>query len=526
MNEGFSSVIPVPNPEERLTELKERLDRIFAFTVEFEDLANIDSYIDSLITETTDVVEGLRAFYAANHPEVTDVQEQEDRALSLVGYDNVPNVLDLLADIKDLLGTKIPHVLAEQIPEVITPPDTAKEASPRDSNEDADRNLIPRLKMLLYIVMHDCGVAAAELNLRRGSVNKSMVRKEPYYSLTVESLNRQVIVCDEEGNRTDIFDTSTDEYKRLGKETIDGYTKFEKTAYGNAFPGSHVSLHFSKKWPSRIYTHLTSPLPLQTGEDTTVLERPRILDTITRRTDMTDFYVDEHGEKWGSRVALAESISARKLSMNPNFIELLETLPYQIIRAGNNTVKSYGRTAVISAMKEHPVLSAYFRKADETKFYTDESGEKWGSTRTLCENITSGAAANNPLLVKLFKLLPTQKILVGSNFADGYKYSDVRRAILEVEELAFYLRKADESRFYTDEQGERWGSRKALADALSSNPDALNKSLFYQRLLQKLTSQKILVAPAKPDAYKLSEVLEAMKNDRHLSRYLKPEMAS
>ena len=66
----------------------------------------------------------------------------------------------------------------------------------------------PKLENLLFVLMNDFGIDPDDseaVSIIRGSVNPNMMREEPYYQVTVPGIDKVILVCQEYGNATFVF---------------------------------------------------------------------------------------------------------------------------------------------------------------------------------------------------------------------------------------------------------------------------------------------------------------------------------
>lgn len=132
----------------------------------------------------------------------------EDMAFAYFGLGNVESILDHIvqkATELDTIDSIISQVQSEKtvfIPSVAQQP----EGLGGEFNEMA---IVPRLKTLLFILQNEFDVDVVDLaehDIRMGSVKPGMMRKTAYCSVDIPLLNKTVLVCDEEGNVTFVFD--------------------------------------------------------------------------------------------------------------------------------------------------------------------------------------------------------------------------------------------------------------------------------------------------------------------------------
>ncbi|MFC1615997.1 hypothetical protein ACFL21_02560 [Patescibacteria group bacterium] len=128
------------------------------------------------------VLDGLRE----EHPEITvNFEETENREQRL-----------------ETLIDKIPLIKLKQ---TLVPPDEQEMNLGEGTNEFEKRALIPRTRLALE-VLEDLDVELCECKIFVGKNSKNMVRQLSYKMIVVYKLNKLILICDEEDNRTFVID--------------------------------------------------------------------------------------------------------------------------------------------------------------------------------------------------------------------------------------------------------------------------------------------------------------------------------
>ncbi len=137
--------------------------------------------------------------------------ERENSALRYYHLGDIETILDHLADVSEQIRS-IDDVIAsaEYADEVITPPDFGGEVVVGQRGRAFEtKQSIPRLKTLLFILSNEFNLDITreeDVRITGGALNSGMIRKLSYYTVEVPSLNRTVLVCDEEQNVTFVLD--------------------------------------------------------------------------------------------------------------------------------------------------------------------------------------------------------------------------------------------------------------------------------------------------------------------------------
>ncbi|MEI6296527.1 MAG: hypothetical protein WCO84_02655, partial [bacterium] len=471
-------------------------------------------------------------------------QEQKDRALEEVGLGNVHAVLDKIQAIKKLLIEEIPVLIKTKIDEVITPPGVGLEIKKGDAvvGNYKEKEMVPRLKMLLFLLVNDCHQEIANIEIIEGISSKNTVRKEPYVAVNIPGLSRMVVVCDEEGNRTDVFDTSHPQFKTLGMKDVLALTKEEKNDYGQKNPGSHIAIRYSDLWSDNIYKLITEKLPTKKTQlefEEEKATRPPTLE-IVFKADKDGFYHDGKGGRWGSVARICTEFFSNGTSMYKSVFNDLwskqKKIRILLPRGGTRDgLDGFEIESVKKAMIEDPKLSVYFRRADGVSgIYIDSENKKWASLNKIYKLIGKKMHGNDKF-VGVVKSLPNIQVLYDSNFAPSYDLDVVKEALSRYPEFKQYSEKLKEpfsvikveipktdkkTKIYTDQQGRRWGSLSRIGEEFFSN-----KKLLYEERFRKFIKQqskiKILARNKTVDAFDIDLVKKLMMEDPEMSKYFK-----
>ena len=98
---------------------------------------------------------------------------------------------------------------ANEASDVFVPPDSAPVPKATGSGTGMEKKgKQPKLENLLFVLMNDFGIDPDDpeaVSIVRGSVNTNMMREEPYYQVTVPGIDKVILVCQEYGNATFVF---------------------------------------------------------------------------------------------------------------------------------------------------------------------------------------------------------------------------------------------------------------------------------------------------------------------------------
>ena len=223
---------------------------------------NIAAYAGEALTDLVSVVENAVTSYDTQPTLAANGIERERAALYYYGLDpsSIEETLDHIADVAgDIIrmGDLVARLTADGI-HVITPPDSSDTRITPGNSSFEVKGIVPRIQTILLILEKSFGVDLEDehqLKFIPGTITDNMMRRVPYHVLDIPKLNRVINACDEEGNRTFVFDRNillergitADVLKDMTKEQIKGLLKEEATIghdliYTHLFVENMVSL--------------------------------------------------------------------------------------------------------------------------------------------------------------------------------------------------------------------------------------------------------------------------------------------
>lgn len=179
-------------------------------------LENTDTYVDDALGAVINLVEGVVAEYDAQSGAEwqqlgeANGKEREDAALKHFGLEDVEAILRHLV-YKASQFAVIDRVIAQanKSSDVFVPPDSAPVPQATGSGTGMEKKgKQPKLKNLLVMLKSEFGIDPDDpeaVSIVRGSVNPNMMREEPYYQVTVPGIDKVILVCQEYGNATFVF---------------------------------------------------------------------------------------------------------------------------------------------------------------------------------------------------------------------------------------------------------------------------------------------------------------------------------
>lgn len=225
---------PIDRSHETNTTTTEFQKQIGAITGRELTPENINTYASEALEDLVVIVSDVTSSYDMQPTIIQNGVEHERAAFRYNGLD--PNYIEtMLSHIADTAEDieRIGMLARELIvygETVIMPPDssTAKLAAGDGSFEQ--KKLIPRLQTIMLILEKNFGIDLKDqeqFRLIPGTVTKDMVRKTPYNVLDIPALNRIVDVCDEEGNRSFVFDRTKLKECDIDADRLKAMTKDE-----------------------------------------------------------------------------------------------------------------------------------------------------------------------------------------------------------------------------------------------------------------------------------------------------------
>jgi len=152
---------------------------------------------------------------------------------------------------------------ANKINETILPADNVDNFSLQEGSGSFERkSLIPRLRVTLLLLQNQFDVNIEDedkLKLTKGMVSDSSMRKESYYSIEIPELDRDILICDEEGNATFVFDNKVLSELSITNDSLLRLTKSDLKALIEEYPQMGQKVIYSKKFLDNMAKAITSP---------------------------------------------------------------------------------------------------------------------------------------------------------------------------------------------------------------------------------------------------------------------------
>lgn len=192
----------------------------------------IDNYADDAVNELIFLLNQKVDDYKSGHNTGGwDDKSIENAALRFYGLENVSSYLDFLAE-KDAEIRGLDKVIkkARQTYRVIVSPDSYDPHVGSNGGEMAEKKMISRVKTVLFILKEDFEVDVddeRQLFLKEGVVRDNMMRKTSYFLISAPKIDRTLLVCDEEGNVSYVFNNKVLKDKGISEDVLINSTKEE-----------------------------------------------------------------------------------------------------------------------------------------------------------------------------------------------------------------------------------------------------------------------------------------------------------
>lgn len=265
-------------------------------------LENTDTYVDdaldAVINLVGDVVVEYDAQPGAEWQQLGEAngKKHEDAALKYFELEDVEAILRNLDD-KASQFAVIDGVIAQanEASDVFVPPDSTPVLQATGSGTGIEKKgRQPKLENLLFVLMNDFGIDPDDpeaVSIVRGIVNLNMMREEPYYQVTVPGIDKVILVCQEYGNATFVFNgewvreqvNSNRSSENEPERPLTDYTKEElgKLIYDNPEQGARIIV--TKNFTANLVNALQggfSQQKLDEPVDTRYLRSPKDLSPV------------------------------------------------------------------------------------------------------------------------------------------------------------------------------------------------------------------------------------------------------
>ncbi len=327
------------------------LDRIHTITQRQLTAEGIDSYADDALNDLVDVIGDT--VHAYNHQPTTmggNHLETEKAALHYFGLDpeTVETTLDYIALISDQIQeldaaiTSISSVSSE----IIVPPASEHTEIVAGDGSYIEKQRIPRLKTLLFILTNEFDVDLhdpTQIRITCGAVKNDMMRGDSYNLVEIPGIERTVLVCDEEGNATYVFNNAKIREQFIEPGDLARLTKDDLNDLICEDEALGVRIKYSTRYVPRLIAELsTSDLDESTGQ---YLQRPE---------SVPDGYISRKG--FSTKLGVDVDVLRRVISSVGDELGEVKTYSFKY----GNPVKAYSpeqQTIVEHRLEQEGVLN-------------------------------------------------------------------------------------------------------------------------------------------------------------------------
>lgn len=222
----------------------------------------IDTYAEDALSDLVDLSASITDAYRASSPTFSGLgRDLEDQAFEHFGLKSINGILSYVAA-KDAEIKQIGSIVerAENTGQVIVPPDKIDPPVGDGNGEFKKKSVISRTKTVLFILANDFGVDLNnpdDFSIKTGVLTDTMMRGLSYYQISVPSLGRTILCCDEEGNVSYVFDNKVLEEHGITPDDLATLTKndINDLLESDVKIGKRVS--YSAKFVSRMIGFMT-----------------------------------------------------------------------------------------------------------------------------------------------------------------------------------------------------------------------------------------------------------------------------
>ncbi|HWT55995.1 MAG TPA: hypothetical protein VN031_03105 [Candidatus Microsaccharimonas sp.] len=228
---------------------------------------NIDTFADDALDDLVAVVDDTVGAYAQQPTTVYGSgKDTEAAAFAYFGMGDVESVLDHVAQKAEEiheLDTVIER--ADTHSTVIVPPEAGRPIMSGEGSFEA-KDIIPRTKTTLFLLANEHNIDLhdpQQLRLHVGQITPGMMRQTSYHLIEVPSLHRDILVCDEEGNQSFVFDTIYLQKLNISPDALLTLSKPELKALIQEHPDTGQGFKYSDNFVSNMLNAIDDPRTVQ-----------------------------------------------------------------------------------------------------------------------------------------------------------------------------------------------------------------------------------------------------------------------
>jgi len=252
--------------------------------------------------------------------------------------------------------------------------------------------LLPRT-LLAFEVLEQLGITKNKIAITEGKNEKNMLRQQSYRSFIIPSLNKMILVCDEEGNKTLIVHTL---------ENLESIRKMKKSEWKHLIEEQLADTLIwcdPEAWKIRLMDFLTA----ERGSGVTKEEKEEKHKKEIKAPDKKDITeVEGAPEGWMTNLAISKNIQCDRKTVK-KFAEKYRNDHPEWFKGYKNSqnrfCEHYSPELVVKIISKLTV----FDKAPDGWIVTSALAKRLNLSPVTIKKIAKDAAKNNPKLIKQFR---------------------------------------------------------------------------------------------------------------------------
>ena len=202
-------------------------------------ILNVQLNVENINTYADDAFNNLVAFAGqkvSDYKKITSIEglsdkEIEDKAFKYYEIGDINSILDFIAEkAQEIRGLDGIIDRAANLKIVVVQPDAITPNLATGNGEFKEKKMIDRLKTVLFILKEDFDVDVndeQQLSIEKGVIGDNMMRKTSYYLVNAPTIDRTLLICDEEGNASYVFNSKVLKEKEISNNQLIHFTKSE-----------------------------------------------------------------------------------------------------------------------------------------------------------------------------------------------------------------------------------------------------------------------------------------------------------
>jgi len=509
-------VTPDLDKSEKAQVFKSEWDSIISKSVTVD---NINTYSEDVLGGLVSLTGGIVEDYKKTKDGKSLGATLEDEAYKAYGLPPLGDTLLMAQEKADSISSidALIHEKIQLASYVITPTDTGTTINTTGSGEGLQRkDVLPRLKTLLYILTNDFNLSLDDILLFEGRTNENMVRKEPYIRVQVKSINRLVYICDEAENISYIFDLEKVRENNVSIEDIDVMTKGQRNSLIDNIPNIGKRIVQSVYWREYIVDTLSNPIISENSKSDIITENYNVVGSVSKsELDLwRGFWTDpETGKHWGNPFNIAIKSGIFSNTSIYRILKRKKFMEQYVADSLNRASVAYCFEDVINdsdiaLIKDSPSAEI---SGEWAGFYTDDEKKHWGSINKISQKLLKSRIWINE---RLDNTSNKKKIRdENGRLRDAYCIEDIMvssgNALFELPETNL---EGEWGGYHTDEKGVHWGPIELLCEKIGVSRHYLENLCKNKNTINILSRNNKLIP-----AYSYEDIVEGSELKKFLS---------